>query len=584
MRRYIIYLGMGLALACGLASCEQEMLLDQPTEGGALAEGRFIVDYSGEVTTRAIKDNATKGERINSLTYLLYQWSTDENGNGEGTLVKSREIPGLEGDKEKWPLTRENMSWEQREALKDTLSVGGEYRAVFIANIARGLWNDERYLKDSTLYSTAYLQLPDEPFADNNMFYLATAAIDGTTATREEPVNCPIVLKRVVTRTDWWFERLPEVSFPEGKIDLGTDYPLYPCAVDKNIQSYLYNSIYFLVGKEMDGGVQGEVVEKTQAMFSSVSEYCKKKAEAIKIEETDTEEEKEKKQAEIDKWNGYATDMETLSKAIDDGGSGRESFWKAICAEETNVAPEGAEEPQNVPAFQTHLQNVLMTLVSHNTELRNRWEASWRLADEEEGTPAQVTHAQVTYADDSRVDRYFFNKAVKQVTEVGVSPSIPFDATIEVNGYTYEGFNLVSFALAEGNKSTKIELYGDTSVESFDVPENAAQTGQGTNEWYQLLYRPIESIEIAQGEESKRLGIEINPDLEAALPFDDVLEMTADEVEALKAVMLEALNAEKPEADPITSLKAYKLNIQVPDLSEEIVIHDSWSNPERLNK
>lgn len=583
MRRYIIYLGMGL-LALGLASCERDALLEEPTGGNTLAEGHFVVDYSGEVTTRAIKDNATKGERINSLTYLLYQWSTDENGNGEGTLVKSREIPGLEGDKEKWPLTRENMSWEQREALKDTLNVGGEYRAVFIANIARGLWEDERYLKDSTTYSTAYLQLPDEPFADNNMFYLATAAIDGTTATREEPVNCPIVLKRVVTRTDWWFERLPKVTFPEGKIDLGTDYPLYPCAVDENIQTYLYNQILLLVNMGMESDFHEEVIEGTQKMLSLVGDYCQEKAEAIVIGDDDSDQEKEKKEKEKAQWKGYIDNMSDLSAAIGENGSAYDSFWDAIRGEETDVAAAGAD-PRKVPTLQTHLQNVLMTLVSHNTELRNRWEASWRLADTEGGTAATVTKAKVTYSNGSQVDRYFFDKTVKQVTGEGVSPSIPFDATTTVGVYTYEGFNLVSFALAEGNKSTKIELYnGNTSVESFDVPENAAQTGQGTNEWYQLLYRPIESIEIAQGEESKRLGIEINPDLEAALPFDDVLEMTADEVEALKAVMLEALNAEKPEADPITSLKAYKLNIQVPDLSEEIVIHDSWSNPERLNK
>lgn len=573
MRRYIIYLGMGL-LALGLASCERDALLEEPTGGNALAEGHFVVDYSGEVTTRAIKDNATKGERINSLTYLLYQWSTDENG--ERKLVKSREIPGLEGSEEKWPLTRENMSWEQREALKDTLSVGGEYRAVFIANIARDLWNSEqRYLKDSTYYSTAYLQLPNEPFADNNMFYLATAAIDGTTATREEPVNCPIVLKRVVTRTDWWFERLPKVTFPEGKIDLGTDYPLYPCAVDKNIQSYLYNSIYSLVNKEMEGDAQGEVIEKTLAMFSSVSEYCKKKAEANKIEETDTEEVKEEKQAKIDKWNGYATDMETLSKAIDDGGSGRESFWKAICAEETNVAPEGAEEPQNVPAFQTHLQNVLMTLVSYNSELQKRWKASWRLADTEGETAATVTKAKVTYSDGSQVDRYFFDKTVKQVK--GVSPLIPFDATTKVGGYTYEGFNLVSFALAGGNKSTKIEL---SNGETFDVPENAAQTGQGTNEWYQLLYRPIVSIE----EGSFTKDIIINPDLETALPFS-VLNKPEDYITELKGIMLDALNDGKSDLEKFSSLKEYKLTISVPDLSaEDVTINDSWSNPERLNK
>lgn len=582
MKQYIIYIGIGFMLA--FTSCEREVFVDGPTDSDVLSEGSFVVDYSGGVTTRAIKDNATKGERINSLTYLLYQWSIDENGKGEGVLLKSREIPGLNDSSEKWPLTRENMSWEQREALKDTLSVGGEYRAVFIANIARGLWNGERYLKDSTSYSTAYLQLPAKPFADNNMFYLSTAEIDGTMATREEPVNCPIVLKRVVTRTDWWFERLPKVSFPEGNIDLGSAYPLYPCKVDKNIQSYLYNSIYSLVSKEMDGGVQDEVVEETKAMLSSVKEYCTEKANAIKIEETDTDEEEKEKQAEIEKWNGYAADMEALSTAIDDegSGSGQESFWKAICAEETNIAPEGAEK-QNVPTFQTHLQNVLMTLISNNAELQKRWKASWRLADTESGTTATVTKAKVTYSDGSQVDRYFFDKTVQPITGEGVSPSIPFDATTKVNGYTYEGFNLVSFALAGGNKSTKIELSnGKTSVETFDVPENAAQTGQGTNEWYQLLYRPIVSIE--EGNFTKDIIININPDLETALPFS-VLNKAEDYITELKKIMLEALNDGKSDSEKLSSLKEYKLTISVPDLSAvEVIINDSWSNPERVNK
>lgn len=580
MKQYIIYIGIGFILA--FTSCEREVFVDGPTDSDVLSEGSFVVDYSGEVTTRAIKDNATKGERINSLTYLLYQWSIDENGKGEGVLLKSREIPGLNGSDEEWPLTREYMSWEQREALKDTLSVGGEYRAVFIANIARGLWNGERYLKDSTSYSTAYLQLPAEPFADNNMFYLATAAIDGTTATREEPVNCPIVLKRVVTRTDWWFERLPKVSFLEGEVDLGSDYPLYPCEVDKNIQSYLYNSIYSLVNKEMEDGAQDEVVDKTQAMLASIKQYCEGNANDIVIADTDTEKVKEEKQAEIDKWKGYAADMEALSKAIDDRGSGRESFWEAICAEETNIAPEEAEE-QNVPTFQTHLQNVLMTLVSYNSELQKRWKASWRLADTEGGTAATVTKAKVTYSDGSQVDRYFFDKTVKQVTGEGVSPLIPFDATTKVGGYTYEGFNLVSFALAEGNKSTKIELYnGEMSVESFVVPENATQTGQGTNEWYQLLYRPIVSIEEEEGNFTK--NIIINPDLETALPFS-VLNKAEDYITELKKIMLEALNDGISDSEKLSSLKEYKLTISVPDLSAEgVIINYSWSNPARVNK
>ena len=225
------------------------------------------------------------------------------------------------------------------------------------------------------------------------------------------------------------------------------------------------------------------------------------------------------------------------------------------------------------------VQNVLMTLISNNAELQKRWKASWRLADTEGGTAATVTKAKVTYSDGSQVDRYFFNKTVKQVTG-DVSPLIPFDATTKVGGYTYEGFNLVSFALAEGNKSTKIELYNGNTIESFDVPENAAQTGQGTNEWYQLLYRPIESFK--KGEEKKE--IKVNPDLEAALPFS-VLNKPGDYITELKGIMLKALNDGKSDLEKFSSLKEYKLTISVPDLSaEDVKINDSWSNPERVNK
>ena len=208
---------VGMALMLGATSCEKEILDNGQAAGIALADGQFIVDYSGEVTTRAIKDNAEKGERINSLTYLLYIQQTDGY-----VLQKRREIPGLDGDSEDWPLTRDNMTWEQREALKDTLMVGSNYRAVFVANADASLWDGTNSpLVGANLptngsaapaYSSAYLQLPEDlAFNDGNMFYLAEEEIDGAGQDRNTPYNCPITLKRVVTRTDWWFERLPEL-------------------------------------------------------------------------------------------------------------------------------------------------------------------------------------------------------------------------------------------------------------------------------------------------------------------------------------------------------------------------------------
>ena len=161
---------VGMALMLGATSCEEEILDNGQAVGIALADGQFIVDYSGEVTTRAIKDNAEKGERINSLTYLLYIQQDNDY-----VLEKRREIPGLNetddaGNPESWPLTRDNMTWEQREALKDTLLVGSNYRAVFVANADASLWDGTNSpLVGADLptngsaapsYSSAYLQLP----------------------------------------------------------------------------------------------------------------------------------------------------------------------------------------------------------------------------------------------------------------------------------------------------------------------------------------------------------------------------------------------------------------------------------------
>ena len=99
-----------LASLCLCAGCDDELPRAAQSE---VSTGQFVVDYTAEAgaATRAIQENQPKGVRINSLTYLLY--------NSEGHLEKRREIPGLEGDAETWPLQRDNMSWEQREALKE---------------------------------------------------------------------------------------------------------------------------------------------------------------------------------------------------------------------------------------------------------------------------------------------------------------------------------------------------------------------------------------------------------------------------------------------------------------------------------
>ena len=469
MRRYIIYLGMGLALAWGLASCEQEMLLDQPTEGGALAEGRFIVDYSGEVTTRAIKDNATKGERINSLTYLLYQWSTDENGNGEGTLVKSREIPGLEGSEEKWPLTRENMSWEQRETLKDTLSVGGEYRVVFIANIARGLWEGERYLKDSTTYSTAYLPLPDEPFADNNMFYLATAAIDGTTATREEPVNCPIVLKRVVTRTDWWFERLPEFTEDEGGAWKNNE----------EVKSYSTNMLQPVL-ESCWANISVSIKDETIKFLNDLIEYFKTKG------------------------------------SNPDGSDNLLEPYKTYVAEltEKKELPEDYVNKQLNDHVDKFLER-LRSLSLDNEGVKIAWQNSWR----------KEKYACLNYNENTRAGRIYFDRTAIHGDETSdKSPRILIDSSKEDKGYDYDGFHFVGLANPELNSIGAVEFFesesGETASQTLTVPTDVQKTGQGINEWYRVMYRPLAKLSLKDGWTAVET-LTVSCDLKTALFFED---------------------------------------------------------------
>lgn len=567
-----------IVLLLGLVACERGVLEYGGSSVSHVGEGQFVVDYSGEVRTRAIHENVEKGVRINSLTYLLYM--DEGEGQADAVLLKRREIPGLneQGTVENWPLTRENMTWEQREALKDTLDVGNTYYAVFVANAAPELWNadetdnPESPLKNADLptdetetaptYSEAYLQLPENmAFNDRNMFYLATQTIEGTTATRDNPVNCPVTLKRIVTRTDWWFERLPEVKFPDSEADVTwdkDDYPMTKCELDSNLQGYLYNLMFALSEEVMEGSVRTDVINGTVAMLEEVKAYWDGKVTSLPGQETEDEK----------IYQGYADAVGDMINAIK--GDGQEYFWQKLSTEMTT-----GEQP--VEKLSTHLRNVLLTLAGSNQTLQRIWKASWRLADAEAGKEATVTKAQVTYQSNTLGDKYYLSQPV--TAAMTTSPWIPFDAATTVAGYNYEGFNWVGFAHESGNIAETITLGNEVNdiVETFTVGENAAQTAQETNYWYQVRYRPIASI--ASGSE-KKVSIPIQLDLEAALPFTQ----TGEDLEALKEAILTALNEEKAEEEAIESLEAYWLTVEVPNLQDEIVITPSWSNPEQVNR
>lgn len=187
---YFIYIGM-LGI---LSACSEELEgVDAGTDVPVLDTDCFVVDYIVEGN-----EGLSRGENtspITSLTYLLYQ---------DGELVKERQIPDISSETV-WPLTRENMTWEQREALKDTLQAWGNYRVVFVANAiypASGENEDAgiSYITGKDSYQTLALQMPAQPFSADNMFYLFSSEIEKEDDTdRDHPLNCPVTLKRVVS-------------------------------------------------------------------------------------------------------------------------------------------------------------------------------------------------------------------------------------------------------------------------------------------------------------------------------------------------------------------------------------------------
>lgn len=206
--RILNYIGAA-SLLLAVCACGKENLnttVDGGSDGAATAlpEGTFVVDYSvsdGE-TSRAFEGGLNANQRISSLLYLLY--------DSEGQLVKEREIPGIGQDTE-WPLKRETMSWEQREALKDTLNVEMTYTAVFLANVKKDLFGNaqtEELLQNKENLTEAVLYLPQTPFTDNNMYYLWKEKLEYTQLkgasddSRDNPLSKEITLRRLVSRID----------------------------------------------------------------------------------------------------------------------------------------------------------------------------------------------------------------------------------------------------------------------------------------------------------------------------------------------------------------------------------------------
>ena len=242
---YFIYIGM-LGI---LSACSEELEgVDAGTDVPVLDTDCFVVDYTVEGN-----EGLSRGENtspITSLTYLLYQ---------DGELVKERQIPDISSETV-WPLTRENMTWEQREALKDTLQAWGNYQVVFVANAvypASGEHEDAgiSYITGKDSYLTLALQMPAQPFSADNMFYLFSSKIEKKDDTdRDHPLNCPVTLKRVVSCVE-----LQRIQIPEQ---------------DAYLKERTGNLYYLLIGDQ--GAIATSVQEQLNALADAIQTEAEK--------------------------------------------------------------------------------------------------------------------------------------------------------------------------------------------------------------------------------------------------------------------------------------------------------------------
>lgn len=555
---------VGMALMLGATSCEKEILDNGQAAGIALADGQFIVDYSGEVTTRAIKDNAEKGERINSLTYLLYMQQENDY-----VLQKRREIPGLnktddDGNPvyESWPLTRDNMTWEQREALKDTLLVGSNYRAVFVANADASLWGSTNSpLKNASMptdgsaapsYSSAYLQLPANlAFNDGNMFYLAEAEIDGTGQDRNTPYNCPIMLKRVVTRTDWWFERLPEW------IEESPENPSTESNLPEVIKEYL-NPLLIRMASDNYDYWAGQVVTSVSSFLEEVAGIYDGLAESIVgVEGAELTDEQK---AEKAKWEKYAEAMRTLKTQIE--GTGKEVFLQSMFA---------VDEETGDSEFLNQVLSYLFGYLNDNATLKSDWQKY---------DISAYRTAKVSYKDNVVNDRYYLNNRWTADGNYTSSPSIAIDlegSLDEGSEVTYKGFNWVGFLSSAADWVSEIVLNGDASAE-WKIPFTLSADQQGKNEKRVYSYHPVYRLNLISGWTLTKDGI-ISCNMEEALPFDiltagDSPAMSAEELGALKEDVNAKMNGENATITGFgSSLSDFSLPIELPDLSSMDVLN-----------
>ena len=188
-----------------LAACTNdpaENILSNVPGNGDLPQGTFVIDYTA--STGDTRTRLAASERIQSLDYLLYEKAA---GSNDFILKHRRPIPDI-GKNTIWPLTRETMTWAQREALKDTLNQSSDYKMVFVANADKSIWGDKEVLQNvntSNKFEDGRLVLPPRVFTENDMYYMWSnhdTPLRGSEYNKDNPAQMDILLQRMINKVE----------------------------------------------------------------------------------------------------------------------------------------------------------------------------------------------------------------------------------------------------------------------------------------------------------------------------------------------------------------------------------------------
>lgn len=257
-----------------LAACTTDLAEDLQHEvpgTGTLPEGTFIVDYTADTDgaqTRA--DDDTK-RPIQSLDYLLYE----KTANADAFTLKKHKTLTFDPDTQKWPLTRKNLSWEHREALKDTLNTACQYKMVFVANAAASIWDGTEVLQSVTEgadFEDGRLVLPPRVFTEDDMYYMWSnhdAPLNGKSYGEGNPAKVAILLKRMINKVEVKLDEEVVQAISNTTI---TDYKEYKTKVDEyktKILSTYYNTYYANTENN-----SGKLYDQVSAYLNKLNEKC----------------------------------------------------------------------------------------------------------------------------------------------------------------------------------------------------------------------------------------------------------------------------------------------------------------------